>query len=267
MSAPEVRPDVCPEVRSETAGRERAGGKSGPEVQSGSPERRRLPAVWWWALLVACCGAVATAHGLYSVVVRAGVMPGLAWLYVPITDGLALVAYACTGRLAGASRAYSWVVVVLSAGLSGLAQAVALSGLDDVDWKLKFGIGYWPAVAVAIAAHLLWLVADEPSVSRVGEPAAEPPPRAHEPVSEPPAAGLTEPSPEPMREPEDRAHDEPSRPAVVSPFRVPRRAAPRAQDDGLLNCDCGSTKCAGRVSKATRTRHRAQQRELAERSV
>src|SRR6266498_1130004 len=133
--------------------------------------------VWWATLAVACCGAVATAHGLFAVARACGVGQGIAGLYVPITDGLALVAYAATVRLAGSARAYAWTVVVAAAGLSGLAQAVNLAGLGAPDWRLRFGVGYWPAVAVAVAAHLLWLVGrGEPS-----EPAAEPASRLTEP--------------------------------------------------------------------------------------
>ncbi len=173
MTVSEFRSEILPD----TAG-------SGPatSVSAGTPSEilgrnsdgSRPPAVWWLALVVAGCGAVATAHGLFDVVHRCGVAVSLAWLWVPITDGLALVAYACTPRLRGAARWYAWAVVVVCAGLSGLAQAVNLAGLGDPDWRLKFGVGYWPAVAVAVAAHLLWLVAEAGRAEPEPEPVTEP---------------------------------------------------------------------------------------------
>src|SRR3954464_1099442 len=78
----------------------------------------------WFGLLVAAGAAVATAHVLFEVSRAAGVPAGVAWLYPLITDGLALVAYASTARLSGTARGYAWTVVVLAAGLSGLAQAI-----------------------------------------------------------------------------------------------------------------------------------------------
>src|SRR3954465_8127721 len=48
-----------------------------------------------------------------------------------------------------------------AAGLSGLAQAVFLAAKTTLDASptLRFGIGAWPAVAAAVAAHLLYLLA------------------------------------------------------------------------------------------------------------
>jgi hypothetical protein len=47
----------------------------------------------------------------------------IAWLYPPITDGLALVAYVAPGWLfgRGRGRCYAWTVVVVAAGMSGIA--------------------------------------------------------------------------------------------------------------------------------------------------
>lgn len=126
--------------------------------------RARSP-IWWAALAVAACGVVATAHGLFEVVAACTVPSVLAALYVPITDGLALVAYAATDRLRSWSRAYAWAVVLVAAGLSGTAQAVYLGGLGEPPVQLRYGVGAWPAVAVAVAAHLLWLVARPAAVS------------------------------------------------------------------------------------------------------
>ena len=84
---------------------------------------RAAVVVWLPGLAVALGAAVATAHGLYEVALAARVPAGIAWLYPLITDGLALVAYAATTRLRGPAARYAWSVVVLAAGLSGLAQA------------------------------------------------------------------------------------------------------------------------------------------------
>ena len=84
--------------------------------------------IWLPGLAVALGAAVATAHGLFEVAVAARVPAGIAWLYPLITDGLALVAYAATARLHGRAARYAWSVVVLAAGLSGLAQAFYLAG-------------------------------------------------------------------------------------------------------------------------------------------
>ena len=106
--------------------------------------------------LVVVASVAATAHGLYAVAVSAGVITQVALLYPAITDGLALVAYWATKQLE--SHWYPWMVIIIAAGLSGLAQAVNLAGLGESPVWLRFGVGYWPAVAVLFAAHLLWLV-------------------------------------------------------------------------------------------------------------
>jgi hypothetical protein len=123
------------------------------------------PGVWarwtvWAAGLVVALGAgVATAHGLYEVALAAGTPRVLAWLYPLITDGLALVAYATTARLANHGRSYAWTVVVIAAGLSGLTQASYLAGgVASAPPALRFAIGAWPAIAAAIVAHLLYLL-------------------------------------------------------------------------------------------------------------
>lgn len=248
----------------------------------------RRGVVWWAVLAVAGCGVVATTHGLYEVARACGVGPHVAGLYVPITDGLALAAYAATTRLAR-SRWYAWTVVVAAAGLSGLAQGVNLTGLNEPPSWLRFGVGYWPAVAVAVAAHLLWLVgADEPAHEPAVEPAVEP---AHEPPSEPadepahqaarvdaytPADLLvelpSEPTDEPWMsrvnwtsEPPDEPPSEPlSEPAAlrlidssVEPPMSPRKPARRrAHPAHYVSCGC----CGETVSPATAKRHRAKQR-------
>ena len=72
------------------------------------PTARVVRAVIWLpGLVVALGAAVATAHGLFEVATAARVPAGIAWLYPLITDGLALVAYAATARLAGPASAVS----------------------------------------------------------------------------------------------------------------------------------------------------------------
>ena len=52
---------------------------------------------------------------------------------------------------------------MVAAGLSGLAQAAFLASGATLDASpvLRFGIGAWPAVAAAVAAHLLYLLASD----------------------------------------------------------------------------------------------------------
>jgi hypothetical protein len=135
-----------------------------------SPRATRA-ALWLPGLAVALGAAVATAHGLYEVALAAAVPAGIAWLYPLITDGLALVAYGATNRLTGSAARYAWAVVVTSAGLSGLGQAVFLASGATLDASptLRFGIGAWPAVAAAVAAHLLYLLASHGTADPLDE--------------------------------------------------------------------------------------------------
>jgi hypothetical protein len=168
-------------------------------------------AIWLPGLLVAVGAAVATAHGLYEVAAAAGVPSVIAWLYPLITDGLALVAYAATARLDGSARRYAWTVVVLAAGLSGLAQATYLAGgVGTVaPAPLRFGVGAWPAVAAAVVAHLLYLLVAEPGVQR---PAVQPvtAERSPRPVEQPDPGAV---------QPGLAASGPPSRPMSGSPAR------------------------------------------------
>ena len=132
---------------------------------SESPKGRR--ATWAAGLVVATGAGVATAHGLYQVAAAATVPGPIAWLYPLITDGLALVAYAATARLHDGGRRYAAGIVVLAAGLSGLAQAVYLAGgiaaTSAAPVGLRFGVGAWPAIAAALTAHLLHLISADPA--------------------------------------------------------------------------------------------------------
>jgi hypothetical protein len=136
---------------------------------------------WAAGLAVAAGAGVATAHGLYQVATSARVPPAVGWLYPLITDGLALVAYAATARLHDGGRRYAAGIVILAAGLSGLAQAVYLAGgLDHTAVApvgLRFGVGAWPAIAAALTAHLLHLIstgettAERPASNAASTPA------------------------------------------------------------------------------------------------
>jgi len=187
-------------------------------------------AIWLPGLAVALGAAVATAHGLYEVAVAARVPAGLAWLYPLITDGLALVAYAATARLTGPGRRYAWAVVILAAGLSGIAQAAYLATDGAATAAgfvapagLRFGVGAWPAIAAAIVAHLLYLLAtddtgrtgasDRTAVQPYSGGSAEPSSNGHRHAA--PAAGRPldpAPSPFPSGEPFT-----PSVPVVAAP--------------------------------------------------
>jgi hypothetical protein len=141
------------------------------------PTVRRGPTGWtiWIAALVVALGAgVATAHGLYEVARASGAPEPIAWLYPLITDGLALVAYASTARLSSSGRRYAWTVVVLAAGLSGLAQASYLvAGVAAAPAEVRFGVGAWPAIAAAIVAHLLYLIGSARTATTVHADSAE----------------------------------------------------------------------------------------------
>ncbi|WP_340686366.1 hypothetical protein LCL61_08755 [Amycolatopsis coloradensis] len=137
---------------------------------SGQGSRWATAGFWLPGLVVAICAAVATAHGLFEVVVASGVLASIAWTYPVITDGLAIVAYVATSRLSGAGRRYAWAVVILAAGLSGLAQAIYFVGGftaatpesagNPPPELLRFWVGAWPAIAAAIVAHLLFMLSE-----------------------------------------------------------------------------------------------------------
>ena len=192
--------------------------------------------LWLPGLVVALGAAVATAHGLYEVALAAAVPAGIAWLYPLITDGLALVAYGATARLSGSAARYAWAVVVVAAGLSGLAQAAFLASGATLDASpaLRFGIGAWPAVAAAIAAHLLYLLtadrSPEARVQPVAAPVAVQPVPFNRPTvqPDPPAALDTSARPRPVAAPRPTP---PSTAAVVpsdDPAGTPARLRARA---------------------------------------
>jgi len=143
------------------------------DTSASTPHRVLRAAIWLPGLTVGLGAAVATAHGLFEVARAAGAPPLIAALYPLITDGLALVAYTTTTRLLGPGRRYAWAVVVLAAGLSGLAQASYLAGgVEAAPAALRFGVGAWPAVAAAIVAHLLYLLLTEHASGTTSEAAS-----------------------------------------------------------------------------------------------
>jgi len=169
---------------------------------------------WAAGLAVAAGAGIATAHGLYQVATSARVPAPVAWLYPLITDGLALVAYAATARLHDAGRRYAAGIVVLAAGLSGLAQAVYLAGgLDHTAVApvgLRFGVGAWPAIAAALTAHLLHLISTGETTTGHPESSSASTPAPSNAASNPPVQSRpTERRPIPPVQPDDDASDAP----------------------------------------------------------
>lgn len=179
-------------------------------------------AVWVAGLVVVLAAGAATAHGLYEVALGSRTPAVIAWLYPVITDGLALVAYAASSRLDGAGRRYAWAVVVLAAGLSGLAQATYLAGaVGSSPPSLRFGVGAWPAVAAAIAAHLLFLIGtsrSRPPVSSYVQPEARPTVQPDSrPTLEPGVQHETEPRVQPVRRLDARSNRPTQKSDAVNP--------------------------------------------------
>ncbi|GEL26779.1 hypothetical protein PSU4_57330 [Pseudonocardia sulfidoxydans NBRC 16205] len=216
--------------------------------------------LWLPGLIVALGAAAATAHGLFEVAVAARVPTPIAWIYPLITDGLAVVAYTATARLPGSARGYAWAVVVLSAGLSGLAQAVFLAsdlppvtptGVGEVGGlavpgALRFGIGAWPAIAAALAAHLLHLLAAGPSPTTTASAAEE-----RSGVQQPGEGSAVSVEQVPLNSSEPRSHRSISDPdALTAPLPVlepgPHREPPR---DGLNDADAVVTPFIGRAER------------------
>lgn len=147
---------------------------------------------WTASLTVAAAAIYATAHGQYQVAVTAGQPRQVAYVYPLITDGLALIAYALTRTLTRGARRYAWTVTVGAAGLSGLAQAVHLAGgVNTPPALLRFGVGYWPAIAAVTAAHLVYLHATsrQPTAASVSTPATVGTPATRQP---PPSGAATD---------------------------------------------------------------------------
>jgi Protein of unknown function (DUF2637) len=186
--------------------------------------RGRVGLVWVAGLVVALGAGIATAHGLYEVAIAAGTPRMLAWLYPLITDGLALVAYATTTRLAESGRRYAWTVVVIAAGLSGLTQAGYLAGgVAQAPPPLRFAIGAWPALAAAIVAHLLYLLGTHHGPGVVASPATP-----TEPVDNPAARGepLTPVTPRPTEASVPTPTAAGPRPLLVASARAPLASRP-----------------------------------------
>lgn len=221
---------------------------------------RRL-GVWWAGLVVAGAAAAATAHGLYAVAIASGVPAEIAVLYPVMTDGLALVAYSATSRLGGAARRYAWMVVLVAAGLSGLAQALYLAGdgMQDAPAAVRFGIGAVPAIAAAAVAHLLHLIRtaspiEEPIVAVQGRRAVQALPDV-----QPAGAGYPDPpgdvqaaatSPQ-VVQPVQQPHSVPARPAAGSATSRAEQAARRHRaDHGTLPTTSELVRLTG-VSRGT----------------
>ena len=211
-------------------------------------DTRALRTTWAAGLVVAAGAGVATAHGLYEVATSARVPAPVAWLYPLITDGLALVAYAATARLHDAGRRYAAGIVVLAAGLSGLAQAVYLAGgLDHTAVApvgLRFGVGAWPAIAAALTAHLLHLIStgERPASNRSSNPIAS------NAVSTPPVQPHpSEQRPSPSVQPDGDALDAPG----VDVDADPQPAAAGSARDRALAAACRHRDAHGDLPTAT----------------
>jgi hypothetical protein len=212
-----------------------------PAGPGGAGVVRRRGMVWAAGLVVALGAGVATAHGLYGVATAARVPAPIAWLYPLITDGLALVAYAATARLTDAGRRYAWTVVVLAAGLSGLAQASYLAGgvhaaaAGDgagLATALRFGVGAWPALAAAIVAHLLHLLDTATPTGAVQPLTPTSQPAGSRPGAVPPAPDTTIAVPPPVPVPPEQPSSTPasSTPTVALP--VPATGTPAGPEAG-----------------------------------
>jgi hypothetical protein len=196
-------------------------------VAVASPDRGQRT-TWVAGLLVAAGAGLATAHGLYQVAAAARVAAPIAWLYPLITDGLALVAYAATARLHRTGRRYAAAIVVLAAGLSGLAQAVYLAGglgtRAVAPVGLRFGVGAWPAIAAALTAHLLHLIGSD----RQAAPTVVVDERQHQDAASNPAppASANPPYNQPSNPSTDPAYNAASHPAVQPRTNPPRTTPP-----------------------------------------
>ncbi len=210
-----------------------------------SPRGRR--ATWAAGLVVAAGAGVATAHGLYQVAAAANVPGPIAWLYPLITDGLALVAYAATARLRAGGRRYAAGIVVLAAGLSGLAQAVYLAGgiaaTSAAPVGLRFGVGAWPAIAAALTAHLLHLISSDPSTAVEERSASNPP--SNDQLYNPASNPVVQPRPTKVRT------TSPVQPTAPEPLNTP----PTALDDVAPSNPGGSA--SDRARAAARRHHEA----------
>ena len=226
---------------------------------------------WTAGLAVALGAGVATAHGLFQVAAASGVPHPVAWLYPLITDGLALVAYAATARLHSAGRRYAAVVVVGAAGLSGLAQAVYLAGGITTHAAapvgLRFGVGFWPAAAAAIAAHLLHLIgsgddqAEAPAAAGVEDQRADQPAPELDSASTGPAYSRPfNPSNGPVFNPASNSavQPRPIEPRTTPPVRPDPVAEPQPYNTAPgVN---GEKRATGRPSAAERGRARPRRR-------
>lgn len=241
-----------------------------------TPTRSRM-VLWLPGLAVAIGAAVATAHGLFEVAVAARVPVAVAWIYPLITDGLALVAYTATARLSGGAARYAWSVVIVAAGLSGLAQAVFLAGPApapgaapvEADAVLRFGVGAWPAVAAAVVAHLLYLLAENPTDNGALPAAAAPRTEPHAATAPRIPATITVPQRDrtPVERPDSVGRDAGVPPALDGPVipgppRPVSHPAPRTADrpdnsgaDGTGGSAAGAQERARTTAQAHRQHH------------
>jgi hypothetical protein len=132
-------------------------------------------------------------------------------------------------------------VVILAAGLSGIAQASYLAGgvagssavMAPPSALLRFGVGAWPAMAAAIVAHLLFMLATERRTDSAAEVVDE---AAAAPFSATAARAEWVPSPSPAVQ-----SDGVQRPAVQLPSVQPGHVQPGGLDDSASPSAGGRT--------------------------
>jgi hypothetical protein len=213
------------------------------------------------ALTVATAASVATAHGLYQVAAASRVPTSIAWLYPVITDGLALVAYAATARLHHGGRRYAAGIVVLAAGLSGLAQAVYLAGgiaaTSAAPVGLRFGVGAWPAIAAALTAHLLHLISTDPQTAQRTPTDKRPAADEHSAFNPPYNPALYNPASNPAVQPHT---PDPRTTPPVQPADQPPRYTPPAEVNATGPASAGAA--PRERARAAARRHRDAHGEL-----
>lgn len=145
--------------------------------------RQELRRAAYGALLVTSVGALLSYSGLFAIARALGVWEldvlgrqvSLAGLYPLSVDGLAGVGYFALRLLphqAKWERVYAGITLVVAALASGAAQGAHVLDVRLDHDAFRFFVAAWPALASAVALHLLHILAER---SRAPEPARRPP--------------------------------------------------------------------------------------------
>lgn len=94
--------------------------------------------------------------GLVALAREAGMETWQTWLYPLAIDGLTLAAYVATLRLRAWGLVFAWFVVGVGTALSFAGQWLHATAASDWAWAAPVQAA--PAVSLALAWHLLWLV-------------------------------------------------------------------------------------------------------------